>query len=47
MGGHAQMVRPLVAPMAEGAADLRASADSVDSVGVQHRCNVCDYTHNL
>ena len=43
LGGHAQMVRPLIAPMAEGAADeptdedrqtIRAYAASADNVGV-------------
>ena len=43
LGGHPQMVRPLVAPMAEGAADepseddrqtIRAYAASADNVGV-------------
>ena len=43
LGGHAQMVRPLIAPMAEGAAEepsedarqtIRAYAASADNVGV-------------
>jgi len=43
LGGHAQMVRPLIAPMAEGAADepsdddrqtIRAYAASADNIGV-------------
>jgi len=43
LGGHPQMVRPLIAPMAEGAADepsdddkqtIRAYAASADNVGV-------------
>jgi uncharacterized membrane protein len=31
LGGHAQMVRPLIAPMAEGAAELRFGALSEDT----------------
>jgi uncharacterized membrane protein len=32
LGGHPQMVRPLVAPMAEGAAEVEAGGDLPDSI---------------